>query len=101
MAERPYRTIHFSELKSARPDDPLGLEWNLYLREVGRLIAEGHEGKHVLIKGETIVGFFDSRVAALEEAYKHFLGQPFLIHEIQTRERVYYVAPFYWMSCRT
>src|SRR5262245_60921326 len=44
--------IPYTEL----PEDTSGgrgaREWNLYRREAGRLLAEGHEGRWVLIQGE-------------------------------------------------
>ena len=39
--QRP--TIHYTELPEDTPDSPLYQEWNTYRREVGRLLAEGHE----------------------------------------------------------
>jgi hypothetical protein len=82
-------TLHYTELPPPGPTDPLKVEWYTYLREVARLLAEGLEGRHVLIKGEEIVGIFDSRVDALGVAYQRFRDQPFCVHQIQTRERVY------------
>src|SRR5436190_17712346 len=50
--------IHYTQLAPAAPDSPLAAEWEVYRREVGRLIEEGQEGKWVLIKGEEIIGLF-------------------------------------------
>src|SRR4051812_337473 len=61
-AEPP--TIHYTELPEGRPDSPLYQEWNFYRREVGRLLAEGHEGRWALIKGEGIVGIWDTEAEA-------------------------------------
>src|SRR5438105_12802389 len=41
--ERP--TIPSTQLPAAAPDSPLRTEWDFYRRIVGRLLAEGHEGK--------------------------------------------------------
>lgn len=38
------------------PGSPIETEWNFYRRQRERLIAEGHEGRHVLIKGEEVLG---------------------------------------------
>jgi hypothetical protein len=89
MSELVYPTVHYTELLPARPESPLAVEWELYRREVCRLLAEGNEGKHVLIKGEQIIGLFDTHLEALDAGNKRFLGQSMLIHQIQTRERVY------------
>ena len=81
-------TVHFTELREAAPDNPLGREWNTYRREVRRFLAEGHEGRHVLLKGDEIVGFWDTHDAAITVGYHRFPGQPFLVHKIQEREPV-------------
>ena len=92
MAEIAYPTIHYTELLPSRPGSPLAEEWELYRREVGRLLAEGHEGKHILIKGEQIIGLYNTHLEALDAANQRFLRQSFLIHQVQTRERVYRVG---------
>jgi hypothetical protein len=82
-------TIHYTELPPPPPGSPLEVEGNTYRREVGRLLAEGHEGRHVLIKGDQILGIWDTNEEALEEGYRRFLLQPFLVQQIQTRERLW------------
>jgi hypothetical protein len=47
--KRP-RGVHYTELAKAKQGDTFFHEWNGYRREVGRLLAEGQEGRHVLIK---------------------------------------------------
>jgi hypothetical protein len=86
--------IHHSELPEAPPDDVLAAEWNTYRHEVGRLLAEGHEGKFVLIKGATIVGFFDSWQAARQEGVRRYLLQPMLVQEIRTYEPILRIRGF-------
>jgi hypothetical protein len=92
-------TIHYSELQPFRDAGPLTVEWDFYRREVGRLLAEGNEGRWVLIKDEEIIGLFDTREEATAEGYKRYLiaRQPFLVHQIQTRERVRRVS-WMWMA---
>ena len=80
--------ISYTELPQANPDSSLYVEWNLYRREVGRLLAEGNADRHVLIKGEQIIGVWNTHDEAMEAAYRQFLGQAFLVHQIQERERV-------------
>jgi hypothetical protein len=91
--ERP--TIHYTELAAAPPNSPLATEWETYRREVGRLIEAGHEGKWVLIKGEEIIGIFDTQEQALTVGSVRFLLQPKLIHRILTREPVLRYFPRY------
>jgi hypothetical protein len=91
--ERP--TIHYSELGPAAPDSPLAVEWEFYRREVGRLIEEGHEGKWVLIKGEEVIGIFDSKEQALAVGSERFLLQPKLVHQVLSREPLLVYFPRY------
>src|SRR5262245_17208655 len=79
-------TVHYTELPEAKAGEALYLEWNTYRREVARLLAEGHEGKFVLIKDETILGRFDTWEEARNAGLERFLLTPFLVREIRTRE---------------
>lgn len=45
VAPRDWPTIHYSELPEDTSDRSTAKEWNFYRREVGRLLADGHEGK--------------------------------------------------------
>jgi hypothetical protein len=94
MTIRRPTKIHFSELPPSPPDSSRDEEWETYRREVGRLIAEGHEGKSVLIKEETIIGIYDTLDQARDEGYRRFFPQGFMIHEIQTWERVYRIRNY-------
>jgi hypothetical protein len=80
------RTIPYTELPDGKPDSPINQEWNFYRREVGRLLAEGQEGRWLLIKGEYIVGIWDTREEASAVARQRYLMQPCLIHQIRSRE---------------
>ena len=81
-------TIHYTELPAGQPDSPLQREWDFYRREVGRLLAEGHEERFVLIKGEDIIGIWDTREEARAVALQKYLMQPCLIHQVRSREPV-------------
>lgn len=83
--ERP-KGVHYTELPETKPDDVLGREWNTYRQEVGRLLAEGQAGRFVLIKGEEILGLYDTWDAAREVGLRRFLMQPFFVHEIRAEE---------------
>lgn len=82
------QTVHFSELPEALPGRG-ATEWNFYRRAVGRLLADGHEGRWVLIKGEEIVGVWDTREEADRVRVERFLTQDVLMKQICTRERVF------------
>jgi hypothetical protein len=81
-------TIHYTELPPAKPGEDLAEEWETYRREVGRLLAEGNEGRYILIKNREIIGIWDTQNEAFAEAYQRFPLQPFLVHQIQERERL-------------
>jgi hypothetical protein len=90
-------TIHYTELPDAKPDSPLYQEWNYYRREVGRLLAEGHEGRFILIKGEAVVGIWDTREEAKDVALEKFLMQPCLIQQVCTREPLLRMPTRFWI----
>ena len=92
------QTIHYTELPENN-DSPIATEWNLYRREAGRLLAEGHEGRWVLLKGEQIIGIWDTEVEARAVAVERYLMQPVLIHQILTREPVLR-TPTFLSRCR-
>ncbi len=85
-AERP--TIHYTDLPEAPPGDVLCQEWNTYRREVGRLLAEGHEGQFVLIKGERIVSIHESWDAARETGLRLYLLEPHLVQQVRANEPI-------------
>jgi hypothetical protein len=93
-AERP--TIHWSELPGDPKDDEHARDWNFYRREVGRLLAEGHEGRWVLIKGERIIGMWDTREEAFAVADERYLMQHYLVHRIRTWEPLLRTSTFMW-----
>ena len=96
-AEPP--TIHFTQLPGDSSGGRGATEWNYYLREVGRLLAEGHEGRCVLIKGEELVGIWDTEAEANRIRLESFLMQDVLIHQIRTHEPVLR-GPSYLRLCR-
>jgi hypothetical protein len=92
-------SIHYTELPEASPDSPLYQAWNTYRRDVGRLLAEGHEGKFVLIKDEAVIELYDTWDAAREAGLQRYLLSPFLAHQVQTREPILRMRG-YNMPCR-
>jgi hypothetical protein len=77
-------TIPYSALAEAPPDSPIATEWNFYRRHVGHLLAEGNQGKWVLVKGEQIAGIWDT----FEEAHEaqRCLVQPVMLKQVLERE---------------
>src|SRR5262245_40389996 len=84
--ERP--TLHYTELAPALPGSPIATEWEVYRREVGRLLALGHEGHWVLIKGEQIIGVWPTEAEADQVRLQRFLMEPVLIKQVLTREPI-------------
>ena len=94
--DRP--TIHWTDLAEAPPGSRIATEWNFYLKQVGRLLAEGHEGRWVLIKGEEIIGIWDTQKEADQVRVQRFLKQDVLIHQVLTFEPVLR-GPTYFRLC--
>ncbi len=60
----------------------LECEWNIFLKELPRLIAEGKGGKYVLIHADAVEGVWDTLDEALVAGYDRFALEPFLAQEI-------------------
>ena len=86
MNEQGRRTIHYTELPPAQPGEPLAAEWETYRREAGRLLAEGREGRFVLIKGEEVISLYDTWDAARDAGLQRYLREPFLVHQVRAWE---------------
>jgi hypothetical protein len=83
--------IHFTELPRDDSNGPLAREWNAYCRDIGRLLAEGRQGRFVLIKGDEIVGIFEDWAAARQAGLKQFPREPFFVHAIRAVEPHLYI----------
>jgi hypothetical protein len=79
-------TIHWTELPEDTTGGVLAVEWNTYRREVGRLLAEGHENRWVLIKGEIIIGIWDRREDAFAAATERYRTEPALVRQVLVSE---------------
>ena len=96
----PKRTsVHYSELTEDHSSDPAAGGWNVYVREVGRLIAEGHEGKWVVIAGDKLIGVYDTeREADLVTITEKLLSPP-VIKQVREQEPIRKL-PFWYKRCR-
>ena len=64
-----------------------------YRREVLRLVAEGHQGKYVLIQGNQVDSVWDTQDDALRAGYDRFgLEMRFLVKQIVEVEKIYYFS---------
>ena len=65
---------------------PLVTEVATYYRELPRLLAEGEAGRIVLIKGDRVVGVWDTFDDAYQAGVLLFGFGPFLAQPIDTRD---------------
>jgi len=65
-------------------------EVQTYRDSLPSLLSE--EGKFVLIHDGKVIGTFDTYADALNEDYKLFRLEPFLVKQIQAVEQVHFVA---------
>jgi hypothetical protein len=50
-----------------------------------------HEGEHVLIKGDEVVGFYESRADALAVGYARFGVVPLFVKQVAPSEPVHHI----------
>jgi hypothetical protein len=95
MAWKPARGCKVEDLPDLPADDPLAQEWKTYKREVARLVAEGNEGKFCLIKGDEIVGIWESFSAAVAAGYERYGLTDLMVREINAIEPIYRIPQYY------
>lgn len=74
--------IHYTELPDGRPGSALQAEWEVFRRELPRLLAEGHEGQYAVVSAREVVGLWDSLLAAEEAARTTNPGRPGLVQRV-------------------
>jgi hypothetical protein len=84
VVERP-RGVPYTELPEAL-GGTLAKEWNTYRREASRLLADGQQGQYVLIKGEEIIGIFDTFEEADQTGWESYSPAPYFVHPIRATE---------------
>ncbi len=67
-------------------------ELETYKSKLPELTAS--EGKFVLIRGDQVIGIFDTYADAIKEGYEKFELAPFLVKQIQAIERVQFISRF-------
>jgi hypothetical protein len=92
-------TNHYTDLPDCPADSPLATEWNLYRRLVHQLLAEGHEGKWLLIKNQELVGIWDTEAEANGVRVTRFAREPVLMKQILAREPILRIG--YNRLCRS
>ena len=71
--------------------EPFAEEWRAFKREAPRLVSEGKAGKFAVLKGDDLVGVWDTLSDADLAGRRQFGGAPFLVQEIQL-----YLKPMRW-----
>ena len=84
MDARP--TIPYMNLPELPAGHVLFHEWQTYRRELPRLLDEGNEGKFALIKGDEILGLYDSWDEARAEGLRRFLLAAHMIKRVLSQE---------------
>jgi hypothetical protein len=70
-----------------------------YKRELSGLL--NRSGKFVVIKGDKVLSTWETYADALQEGYRLFLLEPFLVKRIQTVEPVHHFTRDIKPSCRS
>src|SRR5438477_12566724 len=89
-------TIHYTQLPDVPPESSLAQEWHVYKRDLPRLLAEEKEGKAILIKGEHVLGIFDTEDAAVQAGYARYVTDSFFVHTIRSQEPIVRLSPHSW-----
>jgi hypothetical protein len=76
-------TIHYTEVPDVPANHPNYRECQTFRRELPRLLAEGHEGKWALIKGDEIAGVFDTLDDAHVAGLARYLSQSFILQPVR------------------
>jgi hypothetical protein len=70
------------------PLKPLQTEIATYEAELPRLLSAGEGGRFAVIKGDDVLGTWDTYRDALEYGYDRFGDQPFMVQLIDKRDVV-------------
>jgi hypothetical protein len=68
------------------PASPTEADLAAYLRELPRLLTEGHAGRYALIKGDDVVSVWDTQRDVLQAGYDRFDLDPFTVKKIDPRD---------------
>ena len=76
-------TIHYTQMPASRADSPTYRESETFRRELPRMLAEGHEGKWALIKGDEVVELFMSFDDGYRAGRQRYQFQPFIVQPVR------------------
>jgi hypothetical protein len=88
-------------MQNTLPDNlkPLEREIGTYYRELPRLIAEGHEGRYTLIRGEELLSIWDTLEEAATAGHDRFGFERFMTQKIRSRD-LEHLAPYFTAEAR-
>ena len=87
------RKIPYTQVKPLPEDHELYREDQTFRRELPRLLAEGKELKFVLIKGDEIIGIYETMNEGILVGREKFGMQPFMVKLILGWELVVFTLP--------
>jgi hypothetical protein len=93
-------TIHYTEGADLATNSPIYRESQALRRALPRLLAEGHEGRFALVKGDDILEVFATLEEAARVGYEKFGNEAFLVQPIREWEELIRL-PWYCWPCRT
>ena len=76
----------------------LAAEISTYERELARLVADGQEGRWVVIRTDQLIGIWDTFDDAIQAGYERLPPNPFLVRQIRAKTPVVRI-PLQRTSC--
>lgn len=86
-------SVHFTEMAEPAADSVVRREAQAFRRELPHLLADGREGKWALVKGDEIIGLFDTFDEGYRAGRQRFLFQPFLVQPVSERQPLICTKP--------
>ncbi len=78
----------------------LDREIQTYNERLQELLGAGSVGKFVLIKGDRIVGTYDTYADALKIGYEQFKLEPFMVKQIAPAEKIQFFTRELDLQCQ-
>jgi hypothetical protein len=76
-------TIHYTQMPEPDPNSATYRAQMTFRRELPRLLAEGHEGKWALIKGNEIIGVYDDFDDGYQVGLDRYFRQGFILQPVR------------------
>ena len=94
-------TIHYTKIPKLQPEDVFYREQQTYLRELPRLLAEGQERKFCVIKGDDLIGIYDTDEEASAVRWQKYGAEPCMVQPILEYEPVLFSYTLLVPQCRS